>query len=448
MPTADQIVHTTVTRTSAVASLPGFGVPAVFAQFAAGTKGFAASGLGSRAKFYSTRAALLADGWLATDSVYLWAASAFLQSPTVDKIMVGRIDSGDASVAASGDAIRADQDDFYGIEVVGNRSLKFSLSTALTTGNIVASSINGVAVANVTYATSHAATMAAWKAAIETAVPGSTATVSGNDMTVVLVGKNMDAATFSVSGGTAVTATISYILDATKTKAWMAWAEGVKKILFVQDSDVATYAASTGVAGTACLAEFAKLMNYERTACVFHANPAEYVAAGWIAQNFVPAPGAGDWAFKTLKGISSDGLTPTQSDNITGKNCNVYQVIAGIQNTYAGSCAKGGRYIDDQRVIDKVDTQLKLDFLTLRNRLLKIPRDRFGYQAVAACLDGTMANEVKAGGVVAGSYTINMPKPSESAPADIASRTIKGITIQYTLTGSVNNLDIFVNVEG
>ena len=176
----NQIVQSTITRTSAAASLPGFGTPGVLCQFAAGTKGFAASGNGSRTKTYTSAADMLAAGWAATDSAYLWAAAALSQSPHVQKVLVGRIDSGDASVAASGDAIRAENDDFYGFEVVGNRSIVFTLSTALTTGNVLSSTINGVTVSPITYATSHANTMSLWKTAIESAISGSTATARAN----------------------------------------------------------------------------------------------------------------------------------------------------------------------------------------------------------------------------------------------------------------------------
>lgn len=102
------IIQSNITRENAVASLPGFGVPAILAQFAT-SKTVAAFG---RYRYYSSTAEMTADGWASTDSVYQAASAILSQNPKVPRLMVGRIDSGDASVAASGDAIRAAQDDW------------------------------------------------------------------------------------------------------------------------------------------------------------------------------------------------------------------------------------------------------------------------------------------------------------------------------------------------
>lgn len=438
----NQIVSSTITRTSAAATLPGFGVPAVFNQFAAGTKGFAASGVGSRTRPYFDTASMLADGWAATDSVYLWASSVFAQNPRVPKILVGRIDSGDASVAASGDAIRAENDDFYCFEVVGNRSLKFTLSTALTTGNVVKSTINGIAVADVTHATSHANTMSLWKTAIETAISGATATVSGNDMTVVLVGKDMNIATFLVTGGTAVTATITYPLEATKTKAWQAWTETQKKLYFFQESDAAAYAADTGSTGTAGLIEYARLMNYERTVGIWHATNTEYLAAAWIGDQLPYDPGANTWAFKTMAGVSTDALTTTQETYIRGKGGNVYTLTAGVASTFAGTCAKAQRYIDDQRFLDWQDTQIKLDSANLQFQAGKIPFTDTGIQMVKLMVQASLEKGVKAGGWAPGSIVVTVPKAADVSGTNKANRNLPDVKWSATLSGAVHTVQV------
>ena len=448
MPTVDQIVQTTVTRTSVNATLPGFGTPVVLAQFAGGTKGFGAT---QRTATYTSTAAMLTAGWLATDSVYLWASSVFAQSPRVKKIMVGRIDSGDASVAASGDAIRAESDDWYAFEVVGNRSIVFTLSTALITGNSIASTINGTTVATTVFATDHATTMNTWKTNIQAAISGATATVSGNTMTVTFVGKDLNAGTCAITlGASQPTVAITFPLDATKSKAWMAWTEQQKKMVFFQDSDPAQYAANTGNSGTATLGEYAMLTNYQRTVVCYHGASlaSEYLVAAYLGDQLPYDPGKSDWAFKTLTGISTETLTTTQDDLIRAKNVNVYVLIAGIASTYAGTVAKTGQFIDDQRFIDWMDTQIKLDYMNLRASNLKIPRDKVGYQMVEGTLKATGAKGVTAGGIVDGTYTVTMPLPSAASPSDIATRTISGIVVNYTLSGSVNNIAVAVNVAG
>ncbi len=433
----NQIIQVNITRQSPVASLPGFGVPAILAQFATSktTTAF------TRGRYYASTAEMTADGWAATDSVYLAASTIFSQNPRVPRVFVGRIDSGDASVAASGDAIRAEQDDWYAFEVVGNRSVKFVLSQDLSASNVLSSSINGIAVADVTYATSHANTMGLWKTAIEAAITGATATISGREMTVTLVGKDMNIGTFSVAGGSAVTATISYPLDATKTKAWMAWTAGQKKLQFVQDSDPATYAADTGVSGTACLAEFAKLSSYDRVAVVYRANNTEYTAAAWMGKELPYDPGLRTWAFKNLTGITTDSLTSTAEGLIRGKNANVYTSTASYANTYAGTCAKASTYIDDVRGLDWLDTTIKLDLFNLLAASGKVPMTDPGIQSVVGTLKGSL-QKAETATVLTTGWTVSFPAAADIPAEDKAARRLTGITWTGTLAGAVHSIVI------
>ena len=434
----NQIVQVNITRQSASASLPGFGVPAIIAQFLT-SKTTAAF---TRARYYYSLAELTADGWAVTDSVYLAANAIFSQSPRVPKILVGRLDSGDASLAAGLDAIRAEQDNWYAYGVVGQRTLKITLSVDLVTGNQIASTINGVTVATITYATSHAATMAAWKAAIETAIPGSTATVSGDIMTVVNPSQDLNVATVSVTGGAGQpTVAILYPLDATKKKALMAWTETQKKLQLIADSDPATYAADTGNAGTAGLAEFAKLSNYSRTAVVFHADNTQYPEFAWMGKELPYDPGLRTWAFKTLAGVTPDTLTAGQENLVRGKNANVYTTTASVANTYAGTCAKAATYIDDVRGLDWLDTTIKLDLANLFFSAGKVPFTDAGIQMAVGILKGSLSQAVAKTVLVEG-FTVTYPKAADVSPADKAARKLTGVSFQATLAGAVQSIVI------
>ncbi|MCK5605471.1 hypothetical protein KAR91_26500, partial [Candidatus Pacearchaeota archaeon] len=53
----------------------------------------------------------------------------------------------------------------------------------------------------------------------------------------------------------------------------------------------------------------------------------------WMGGLLPKTPGSITWKFKTLIGIITDILTSTAVTNIQGKNCNVYETIAGIDIT-------------------------------------------------------------------------------------------------------------------
>jgi len=434
------IIQSNITRETAVASLPGFGVPAIIAQFAT-SKTTVAFG---RYLYYASTSEMTTDGWASTDSVYLAAAAIFSQNPKVPRLMVGRIDSGDASVAASADAIRAAQDDWYAFEVVGNRGILFTLSTPLIAGNSVSGTINGTAFGPVVYASSHTSTMGALKTAIETALgTGTVATVSGNTMSVVKPGTDLNIGTLAVTLGTSQpTVVTTYPLDATKTKAWMAWTATQKKLQFVQDSDPATKAANTGVAGTACLAEFALLNSYERVAVVYHETNTEYVAAAWMGKELPYDPGLRTWAFKNLTGVTATYLTTSEEGYVrTDKRANVYTTTASFAHTYAGTVAKASTYIDDVRNLDWVNSQIQTDLFNLLAAMGKVPFTDPGIQAVVGTLKASLQRAQDAGVFDAG-WSVSYPLAANVSVGDKAARRLTGITWNATLQGAVHSIII------
>jgi len=435
------IIQSSITRENAVASLPGFGVPAILSQFAADGDRVVAFG---RYRYYSSTAEMTADGWASTDSVYQAASAILSQNPKVPRLMVGRIDSGDASVAASGDAIRAAQDDWYAFEVVGNRGVLFDLSADLIASNSVSGTINGTTFGPVVYATSHDATMAALKTAIETALgTGTVATVTGNNMAVVKPGTDLNTATLAVTlGASQPTVTTTYPLDATKTKAWMAWTATQKKLQFVQDSDPATKAANTGVSGTACLAEFAILNSYERCAVVYHETNTEYVAAAWMGKELPYAPGLRTWAFKNLTGITATYLTTSEEGYVrTDKRANVYTTTATFAHTYVGTVAKASTYIDDVRNLDWVNSTIQTDLFNLLAAMGKVPFTDAGIQVVVGTLKASLQKAQDALVFDAG-WEVAFPAASAVSAGDKAARRLTGITWSATLQGAVHQIII------
>lgn len=434
------IIQSNITRENAVASLPGFGVPAILAQFATSKTVTAFA----RFRYYASTSEMTADSWASTDSVYQAAAAIFSQNPKVPRLMVGRIDSGDASAAASGDAIRAAQDDWYAFEVVGNRGALFTLSTALIADNSVSGTINGTAFGPVVYASSHAATMGALKTAIETALgTGTVATVSGNTMSVVKPGTDLNIGTLAVAlGASRPTVVTAYPLDATKTKAWMAWTATQKKLQFVQDSDPATKAANTGVSGTACLAEFALLNSYDRVAVVYHETNTEYVAAAWMGKELPYDPGLRTWAFKNLTGVTSTTLTTSEEGFVrTDKRANVYTTTASFAHTYAGTMAKASTYIDDVRNLDWVNSQIQTDLFNLLAAMGKVPFTDAGIQVVVSTLKASLQKAQDALVFDAG-WSVNYPLAANVSAGDKAARRLTGITWNATLQGAVHSIII------
>ena len=109
------IVNINITRQTTSVSVAAFNVPLILSTFASGASGTPSTF--TRAKSYGSVKALEDDGWSTTGAVYKMANAIFSQNPTVNRIVVGRADSGDASVAASLNAICDEENSWYGLLV-------------------------------------------------------------------------------------------------------------------------------------------------------------------------------------------------------------------------------------------------------------------------------------------------------------------------------------------
>lgn len=107
------IVNVNITRQTTSVAVAAFNVPLILSTFATSktTTEF------TRARSYGSLKELEDDGWASTDAVYKIANAIFAQNPSVSRIVVGRADSGDETVAASLAAIQAEDNSWYGLVV-------------------------------------------------------------------------------------------------------------------------------------------------------------------------------------------------------------------------------------------------------------------------------------------------------------------------------------------
>lgn len=140
MTATSNIVNVTVSRQTATVSRTTFGVPAIIGRFATSKTSPPLPGPATMPPL----ATMATDGWAAGDAVY--DAAVGVRSGTAARVMVGRIDSADATYRRLPGRHPAQTADWYGFGLVGITSVKMSLSTPLTAGNVIASSIDGVAV--------------------------------------------------------------------------------------------------------------------------------------------------------------------------------------------------------------------------------------------------------------------------------------------------------------
>jgi hypothetical protein len=229
------------------------------------------------------------------------------------------------------------------------------------------------------------------------------------------------------------------VLDHTEAKVLLAAAhiEALKKIFVTSTLDPVTLTAAT----TDIAAQLAAL-KYTRTATIWSAEAAKWPEAGWLGRMLPTDVGAATWKFKTIVGIVADNLTDTQFNYASGKKCNVYVSIAGVNITSEGVMASG-EYIDVTRFVDWLQSTMEADVYSLLVNTDKVPYTNKGIAAIENILRSDLQAGVDNGGLAPD------PAPSVSVPdaltvplADKQSRTLNGITFAATLAGAIHKTQI------
>lgn len=423
MTALSNISDVSITRQTSVVAVETFGVPAIIGQFLT-TKTTAPL---SRARHYGSLSELEADGWTSSDSIHKAATLLLGQAQKVNRFMVGRIDAADSTLADALAAIQLEIADWYGFGVVGLTSGKVTLSSVLITDNVIASSVAGITIPDVTFTSDHATTMAAWESAIESAISGAVATVSGNTISVTLAGRDMSPVVASISGGASQpSVAITYSLDQTKILSAAAWANAQKKIFGVADADPETL----NGASVTDLAYLLKQLGYDRVWGIYHGNPSEYAQFAWMGLELAKRPGQSTWAEKSLQGVSPDLLTEGQLSAASGnppngvitKNMNTYTPIATSGRTLWGN-AFSGENISVIRNLDYAAASIQADNATLKFQLDIIPASDVGVVLEENALRGTLTRMEVEGILRPGETEVTTIPYANWAPADKASGT-------------------------
>jgi len=416
MTALSNIVNVTVSKQTSAVARATYGIPAIMCEFLTSktTTAFA------RHRYYGSMSELTADGWAAGDAIYDAANLMFGQAYKPNSIMVGRMDSTDATASAALAAINLANADWYGFAMVGITSGKVTLSADLITGNSIASTFDGVAVPAVVYGTSHAATMTAWKSAIELAIAGATATVSGQSITVTKAGRDISPVTCVVTlGASQPTATVTYVTDSAKTLSAASWAASNQKLFGHADAnpDILNSGVSTD------LPSLLKALSYERTFSIYHTLPHEYAQCAWMGLELTKVPGKSTWAEKVLQGVSADNLTEGNTSAAWAKNCSTFTTIGGKNVAVFGLLASGDP-IEATRDLDYAVSEIQADLWALKLNNDKVPYNDSGIALEEGTLRGTGNRMEQAGIFVPGTFDVVAPKFANVATADIAAQTL------------------------
>lgn len=447
-----EIVNVQITRETRAASRPGFGVAMILGLHHRFT---------DRIQFF-TSASSVASVFQATDPEYIAAARLFGQTPSPERIAIGRRAADVCPLIVT----TATSSRTYTLKV-NDSVFTYASGVGATKDSIVAGIVAAVNAGSepITAAAGSLGTGKFTLTADVTGVPFSVfngadgafdsqlsidqASYSADDTPATDLSAILEANN-SWYAVIATTRDESEIIDDTGETGVSNWVEANKKIFFTA-SDASNNASLSAPESTS-LAGLAQTMGYDRTTVMYHASADSVYPEAAVFGKILPrTPGSYTAMFKSLAGVAVSSLTDTQVTNLLAKNALIYQEIGGVPITREGKVASG-EFIDTIIGVDWLEAEIMYNVFTLLAKSLKVPYTAAGLQAVAAQIKAALQKgqdnglispfEYDADNNQIGGYIVTVPTISEISSADKAARILRNVTFTAWFAGAIHSVQI------
>lgn len=226
------------------------------------------------------------------------------------------------------------------------------------------------------------------------------------------------------------------------------WVEPNKKLFIASTHDYRPLTSSTTDIVSSIDAQ-----NYARTHVAYNSRAGTFYGAAWTAALLPYEPGQADWKFKLLKGVIADKLTAQEETYLLAKGGSYYEKLVGREMTGA---AKGGDgvFIDLTQLADWLSARVTEGIVQMLTASPKVPyTDQGGGNAIWGVLKNVIERGIQNGAIDEDptTWSVQVPKRSEIAPADRAARRWPGCVMNVTPTGAVHSaglITINFNVAG
>jgi len=227
---------------------------------------------------------------------------------------------------------------------------------------------------------------------------------------------------------------------ASQQQALAAWVEANKRFAIMWTSNTDTYDATKDTD----LASVLNASTYDRTAVIFHTAPTagdDYPDAAWMGEGFPYDPGSSTWAYKTLKGVTKDNITPTKETVLVSKNCNYYSEVGGVNITQEGKVASG-EWIDIIIGTDWLEARLRESVFAAFVNNRKVPFEDDGITVVQGLVKGVLMEAADAGILQKDSISVTVPKYKDVPQADRVNRFLPDVKFTALYQGAIHRTKI------
>ena len=424
----DDLVQVNITTQATAPTALGFGTPLAMAFHTV---------FAERARVYTSTAAMLTDGFVATDAAFRMVTAILAQNPKVTQVIVGRManamtqtilvtpvapvqDNTDYTVTINGVAFTIDS----GVAATA-ASIATALHTAINLGGEPVTSADNTG--SLTLTADVAGTLFTYevdRTLLDTSDDTPDAGVVADYNAIQNENDDFYSVHLASQGSLEVIALAAVIETQVKLM-----------VVTSQDTDIPKV-------GGGDLASTLQTSNLIRTALLFHTKAHQYGGPAWAGVMLPKDPGSATWKYKTLAGVDTVVLTATEETNLAGKNANRYVSLSGVSITCDGVAASG-RFLDITRGIDWLRARLQERVFAKLAALDKIPFTDDGIGIVEAEVRGQLQDGIAVGLLAADpAPAVTAPLAADVAFVDKAARLLPDVDFTATLAGAIHTVVI------
>lgn len=184
-------------------------------------------------------------------------------------------------------------------------------------------------------------------------------------------------------------------------------------------------------------------LNYDRTFLMYTSNAAtNHIEAAWIGLMAPKDPGSATWKFKNLTGVTAETLNTTQFNYATGKSCNVYTEVGGVDITENGIVVSG-EFIDIIRGTDWIQSRIEENVYSALVNNDKIPYTNAGIDVIKSRVSAILRQAIDNGILAADpAPVVTGPDVADVTTADKTNRILRDVDFTATYAGAIHKVII------
>ena len=167
----------------------------------------------------------------------------------------------------------------------------------------------------------------------------------------------------------------------------------------------------------------------------------EYSYERIMGEGFPYEPGSSTWAYKQLKGVAVDNITPNQETALKAKNCNFYCLSGSVGITLEGKVASG-EWIDIIIGTDWIEARIREEVFAAFVNNRKVPYDDNGITMVEGIIKGVLNDAADLGIIQRDSIKVTVPKFKDIPQADKLARKLSGVKFSALYLGAIHAVSI------